>query len=156
MALAITPFTGLCGFTPLDKIAVHLLSSPEFAALIPTTISEKFISIASSSTPDGPEEKTALRHVFTALVMADKNTVKIELQKLTQRLARGDVREGEAEIRDLVLRLNQQFPGDIGIFCPFMLNYVKLSPGEAMFLGAGEPHAYVSGGQTQTQNFHAM
>jgi len=43
------------------------------------------------------------------------------------------------------LKLNAQFPGDIGVFCPFMLNYVKLAPGEAMFLGAGEPHAYVSG-----------
>ncbi|KAF7974322.1 hypothetical protein HWV62_12364 [Athelia sp. TMB] len=26
-----------------------------------------------------------------------------------------------------------------------MLNYIKLAPGEAMFLSAGEPHAYVSG-----------
>ena len=154
MALAITPFTGLCGFIPLDKIAVHLSSSPEFAALIPISISEGFISIASSSTPDGPEEKAALRDVFAALVTADENIVKIELQKLTQRFAKGDVRQGEAEIKDLILRLDQQFPGDIGIFCTFMLNYVKLSPGEAIFLGAGEPHAYVSGGQTQI--FHAV
>lgn len=152
MALAITPFTGLCGFIPLVKIALHLSSSPEFAALIPTIISEKFISIASSSTPDGAEEKAALRDVFAALMTADESAVKAELQKLTQRLAKGDVREGEAEIKDLILRLDQQFPGDIGIFCPFMLNYVKLSAGEAMFLGAGEPHAYVSGGKTQT--FH--
>jgi hypothetical protein len=32
------------------------------------------------------------------------------------------------------------------VFCAFLLNYVSLQPGEAIFLGAGEPHAYVSGG----------
>jgi len=53
--------------------------------------------------------------------------------------------EEEDEVRELVLRLNAQFPNDIGIFCAFLLNYVKLSPGEAIFLGAGEPHAYISG-----------
>ncbi|KXN90327.1 Mannose-6-phosphate isomerase [Leucoagaricus sp. SymC.cos] len=54
--------------------------------------------------------------------------------------------EGESqELVDLVLRLNSQFPGDIGVFCPFLLNYITLQPGEAIFLGAGEPHAYIYG-----------
>jgi len=48
-------------------------------------------------------------------------------------------------LADLVIRLHDQFPGDIGVFCPFVLNYVELEKGEAIFLGAGEPHAYVSG-----------
>jgi mannose-6-phosphate isomerase class I len=28
-----------------------------------------------------------------------------------------------------------------------MLNSVHLNPGDAIYLGAGEPHAYISGGQ---------
>jgi mannose-6-phosphate isomerase len=147
MAIALTPFTGLCGFMPLGHIASHLSSTPEFAALIPNNIAVRFLTIASSSTSNGPQEMAALKDVFASLMTADESNVKNQLQKLTKRFADGDVKGSEGEIKDLILRLNGQFPGDIGVFCPFMLNYIKLAPGEAMFLGAGEPHAYVSGGK---------
>jgi len=41
--------------------------------------------------------------------------------------------------------LNKQFPGDVGLFVQFFLNYVKLEVGEAMFLKADDIHAYLSG-----------
>jgi mannose-6-phosphate isomerase len=41
--------------------------------------------------------------------------------------------------------LMDQFPGDRGAFCPFLLKCLALQPGEAFFMGAGQPHAYVSG-----------
>lgn len=146
MALALTPFTGLCGFIPLDQIDRHLTATPEFAALIPNDISKRFHDVSSSQNYEGLHEKAALKDVFASLMTADESRIKKELERLTKRLASGDVQDGEEDLKDLILRLNEQFPGDIGVFCPFMLNYVKLSPGEAMFLGAGEPHAYVSGG----------
>lgn len=155
MALALTPFTGLCGFLPLDQIAMHILKTPEFAALIPNTISQKFLSIVSSSSASGPS-KTALEGVFSALMTANASNVKDELGKLTRRFMKGDVSDSEKDIKDLVLRLDEQFPGDIGIFCSFMLNYVKLNPGEAIFLGAGEPHAYVSGGTSYPLSKHDL
>lgn len=78
---------------------------------------------------------------------ADETTVKEQLGKLVRRYQAGGGKEAENEhITELVLRLDSQFPGDIGIFCSFMLNYIDLQPGEAIFLGAGEPHAYISGG----------
>ena len=50
--------------------------------------------------------------------------------------------------RDLwVLRLNEQYPyrekHDIGILSPYLLNIVRLEPGEAIYLPAGELHAYL-------------
>mgnify|MGYP001469346193 CR=1 FL=1 len=45
----------------------------------------------------------------------------------------------------LILDLAQQYPGDIGLFCPLMLNVLTLQPGEAMFLDACTPHAYIKG-----------
>lgn len=48
---------------------------------------------------------------------------------------------------DLLLRLHSQYPGDIGCFSIFFLNHIMLDPGQAMFLGANEPHAYIYGGQ---------
>ena len=56
----------------------------------------------------------------------------------------GDTTSVEGE---LFLRLHHQFPGDCGCFCIYFLNYMMLKPGEAMFLEANLPHAYLSGGK---------
>lgn len=47
----------------------------------------------------------------------------------------------------LLLQLHQQFPGDIGCFAIYFLNLLILKPGEAMFLEANVPHAYLKGGE---------
>jgi len=154
MALALTPFKALCGFMPLPSIQAYLRAVPEFAALIPPAISQPFLLLTPSS-PDA-DQKKLLRDLFAALMTADESEFKAQLAKLIARyetaaVAGGAVAGGALEaveecVRELALRLNEQFPGDIGVFCVFVLNYVTMAPGEAIFLGAGEPHAYVSGG----------
>ncbi len=52
-----------------------------------------------------------------------------------------------AQERDLLRRLSSQFPGDIGCFCVFFLNFLQLQPGEALYLAPNEPHAYLHGGE---------
>lgn len=47
----------------------------------------------------------------------------------------------------LLLQLHQQHPGDIGCFAIYFLNLLTLKPGEAMFLEANVPHAYLKGGE---------
>jgi len=41
--------------------------------------------------------------------------------------------------------LEEAYPGDPGILAPLFLNLVQLRPGEALFLPAGELHAYLRG-----------
>ena len=48
---------------------------------------------------------------------------------------------------ELLLQLHQQYPGDIGCFAIYFLNLLTLKPGEAMFLEANVPHAYLKGGE---------
>lgn len=45
----------------------------------------------------------------------------------------------------LLIELAQQYPGDIGLFAPLMLHYITLQPGQAMYLDARTPHAYLKG-----------
>ena len=45
----------------------------------------------------------------------------------------------------LICELSVQYPDDIGLFAPIFLNYIVLKRGEAMYLGAGTPHAYIRG-----------
>ncbi|MFH1241275.1 MAG: mannose-6-phosphate isomerase, class I [Pseudomonadota bacterium] len=44
-----------------------------------------------------------------------------------------------------VAELNRQCPNDIGVLSPLLLNLVHLEPGEAIYLPAGELHAYLQG-----------
>jgi mannose-6-phosphate isomerase len=143
MALALTPFQAMCGFLPLPSIARNLKATPELAALMPSDTLSNFYSLSSSSSDDATA-KSSLKDVFSALMHTEENTFKPQLAKLIERYKSDE----SAVLRDLVLRLDSQFPGDIGIFCALLLNHITLKPGEAIFLGAGEPHAYVTGGKS--------
>ena len=150
MALAITPFRALCGFRPLPEIAAHLEATPELASLLPPLILQQFMDISPNSEESTSlNAKQALKEVFSAIMKADENEIKTNLQSLVNRYQKEPLSAENIsrDIVDVVLRLNTQFPGDVGVFCPFLLNYVTLNPGEAIFLGAGEPHAYVEGGK---------
>ena len=53
---------------------------------------------------------------------------------------------GEVVSADPLLSLLwSHYPGDAGCAVAMMLNRISLAPGEALFLGAGQPHAYLSG-----------
>lgn len=45
----------------------------------------------------------------------------------------------------LALRLAQAYPGDVGLLGALALNLVTLAPGDALYLDAGNLHAYVEG-----------
>lgn len=53
-------------------------------------------------------------------------------------------------LADLVVRLHEQFSYDNGILMVYFLNYMQLKPGEAIYLAANDPHAYISGGKYPT------
>lgn len=39
--------------------------------------------------------------------------------------------------------MHEDFPGDAGVFCIYLLNLVELEPGQGIFLAENEPHAYL-------------
>ena len=166
MAIALTDFSGFCGFRPLPQISDCLKSEPEFAAVVGQSAASSFQRVTSSATqsllaksppaespsPEYSDLQTALRDLFSALMHADpETTVKPQLRKLVQRYKTETGKTISQEMKygtiaELVVRLDEQFPNDVGAFCAFMLNVVDLKKGEAIFLKANEPHAYLSGG----------
>jgi mannose-6-phosphate isomerase len=158
MTIAVTPFDGLCGFRPLAEIAHFLKTVPSLRKLISDAEAKKFEdSIAGKETSDKEEDvqanKKALQSAFTKLMNTDKEA----LSSASKDLISAAKSEGDnfadggppsntgKELSDLIIRLDGQFPGDIGLFVQFFLNYVKLDIGEAMFLKADDIHAYLSG-----------
>jgi mannose-6-phosphate isomerase len=145
MAIALTPFTALCGFRPLPEISTYLSHVPELAALISPAILSAFQSVSSTPASD-PSAMSLLRDIFSAVMTAPAEVVKAQLRMLIGRYKSGG-HAPEEDVCELTVELDRQFPDDIGVFCVFLLNVVRLQPGEAIFLGAGEPHAYVAGGE---------
>ncbi|KAG9295418.1 hypothetical protein G9A89_013447 [Geosiphon pyriformis] len=150
MAIAITKFEALCGFRPLEEIKSSLLTYPQFKMIVGEKIAQRFIETVTNSS-DVDQNKVVLREVFESVMKREPEIVSKKANELADRLreqAQVNHRDSGLElgsIPELVIRLNQQFPGDVGIFCVFLLNYVLLEPGQAIFLGANEPHAYLSG-----------
>jgi mannose-6-phosphate isomerase len=50
-----------------------------------------------------------------------------------------------ADERASVRRLAARYPADPGVVAAVLLNHVRLEPGEALFLGAGNLHCYLAG-----------
>ena len=153
MAIAVTPFEGLCGFRPLAEIAHFLYTVPSLRKLIGDGSAKDFIS-AVEGQGTITENKKALQTAFSTLMNCEKANVEAAAKVLVQSAESegenfaggGGPSNGGKELADLVVRLNGQFQGDIGLFVLFFLNYVKLEVGEAMFLKADDIHAYLSGG----------
>jgi mannose-6-phosphate isomerase len=88
--------------------------------------------------------RPALRELFSRLMRAEDQVVKRNLDALMRRIAMTNEML-RTPVDELAVRLHEQYPSDHGVFCVYLLNYLALEPGQALFLGANEPHAYISG-----------
>ena len=161
MTIAVTPFDGLCGFRPLGEISHFLSTVPSLRKLVGESAAKEFQDQVSGhelseSPADIQSNKKALQAAFTALMKNEQSAIAAAAKDLVASAkSEGEKFAGEGgasnsgqEMADLVVRLNGQFEGDIGLFVQFFLNYVRLEAGEAMFLKADDIHAYLSGGES--------
>ncbi|XP_043837538.1 mannose-6-phosphate isomerase isoform X2 [Dromiciops gliroides] len=144
MAIALTPFQALCGFRPVEEIVGFLQKVPELRSLIGN---EAAAQLEQSVGQDPQAVSSALRVGFTKMMKSEKaafeEQLRVLVKRISQEVAEGkDVTESNGE---LLLKLHGQYPGDIGCFVIYFLNMVRLEPGDAIFLGANEPHAYLNG-----------
>lgn len=131
---ALTEFDAMCGFRPVKEIADLLRY---FEVVDSFSFLKSFL--------DNPNQET-LKIFFERLMNSDKhkieNAVSEMIQKMEDKTARD---ESEDFAFGWIKKLNDFYPGDVGVFAPLLLNTVKLQPGEALYLGAGELHAYLKG-----------
>ncbi|GAA3501804.1 mannose-6-phosphate isomerase, class I [Streptomyces prasinosporus] len=124
---ALTEFDGLCGFRdPLR--AAELLDGLGVDPLKP------YVDLLHAHPEDA-----ALREVLTAILTADPEET---AHTVTEAAAACDRLGGAyAPYADIA----HHYPGDPGVIAAMLLHHVRLQPGEALFLGAGVPHAYLNG-----------
>ncbi|MET8447899.1 mannose-6-phosphate isomerase, class I [Streptomyces sp. NPDC005209] len=124
---ALTEFDGLCGFRDPRQTA-DLLDGLGVDSLKP------YVDLLHARPEDA-----ALREVLTAILSADPEEMAHTVAEVTAACTRlGGDYAPYAEIA-------HHYPGDPGVIAAMLLNHVRLQPGEALFLGAGIPHAYLNG-----------
>ena len=120
---ALTPFDALCGFRPVPA-TLELLEELDLPAL-------GFVAeLLRGHDP--------LRAAFTALLRHPDPAPLVEA--VARRVAGAE--DGALHAVRLAA---EDFPGDAGVLVALLLNPVRLAPGEAIYLGAGNVHAYLRG-----------
>jgi mannose-6-phosphate isomerase len=125
---ALTPFEALCGFRPVDGTLrlIDALRVPELRE-VRTLVA-------------GP---SGLRAAFTHLLdLPDPGPLVAAVVAAALALPAASEWSGAARA---VTTAGADFPGDVGAVLALLLNDVRLQPGEAIYLGAGNVHAYLRG-----------
>lgn len=128
----------MCNFRPVAEILENLQQHSELASLVGGKSALESLSNCSSA--EG--RRAAIRAVFSSLMSASEETVASALDTTVKAVKVSSERSGAD---DLFLRLVSYYEGDVGCFAAYLLNHVRISPGEAFFMAANEPHAYLKG-----------
>ncbi|XP_058827361.1 mannose-6-phosphate isomerase [Topomyia yanbarensis] len=132
LAIALTDFQAMCGFRPYGEIYSLLKEWPELEALLGKDKIQKLET--------GGEE--ALRELYTSLMHSKPK----ELETcISQMLAKINAKSDPTSLDQLFQQLHKDFPNDVGLLSIYFLNVLSLKPGQAIYLSANVPHAYLTG-----------
>lgn len=131
---AISEFHALIGFRDVHR-SVELLKTLDAPGLMPYTG-----LLAEAPDADG------LRALFTTWVSLPQPALDSLVPEVLEACVTHvrDRGEFDTECRT-VLELGEAYPGDAGVLCSLLLNRITLQPGEAIYLPAGNLHAYLRG-----------
>ncbi|MCG6494625.1 mannose-6-phosphate isomerase, class I [Kitasatospora sp. A2-31] len=129
---ALGDFDGLCGFRRPAEAAA-LLSGLGVPALAPL--------IALLGVED---ESEALRSTLVAVLTMDDATAEAAVRQTAEAVEKAAAEDPDGPYA-LYTRITREFPDDRGLIAGLLLNAVRLRAGEALYLGAGVPHAYLHG-----------
>lgn len=135
---ALTPFSARVGFAPLSD------SRRLVAALVATNRGDELLAaLAHHLSADGTDGEV-LGEVLGWLLGLGPSMAASLTRSVVRAAAQVD-EPAHAAVLDWVPQIDAVFPDDIGSVVALLLNHVELQPGEAVFLGAGNLHAYLRG-----------
>ena len=127
---ALTPFWALNGFRQVSEI-LELVEKTQAPILAEILLSLR----------DRPNQAGLREFFFNLMTIEGKEQRKI----VEAAVDFAEKQVDEDPVWTWMVRLNQEYPGDIGVLSPTFLNLVKLEPQQAMYLPAGKLHAYLEG-----------
>lgn len=131
---ALTEFHAMAGFRDVAR-TLRLLTALDVRA-----IKAHIDLLAAQPGQDG------LRALFTTWITLPQPALNELLPKVLDGCVEHVRSRGEfAQVCRNVLGLGEAYPGDAGVLATLLLNHIVLQPGEALYLPAGNLHAYLRG-----------
>ena len=127
---ALTPFWALNGFRKIEE-TLSLLEEARIPGLV-----EIVLFLRSHPNRDG------LKKFFNHLMTTDSGK---QGKIVEQTVNYAEKRTHEEPVWTWMIKLNEEYPGDMGVLSPIFLNLIRLEPQQAMYLPAGELHGYLEG-----------
>ena len=137
LVYALTPYQAMNGFRAYTEIV--LLFSKVIEEFNLPAIHQLLEAFKKNLTATG------LEIFFIGILSLEEEAKEASIQGLIEYAKLHQQPSTENDLGTLIIELNKSYPGDIGLFAPLMLNVLTLKPGEAMFLDARTPHAYIEG-----------
>ncbi|HEY5843542.1 MAG TPA: mannose-6-phosphate isomerase, class I [Mycobacterium sp.] len=135
LIVALGSFEALAGFRPVAR-TIELMRALAVSDLDP------FVALLQ-----GQSDADGLRALFTTWITAPQPDLDVLVPAVIDgaiSYVRSGAAEFEAEAKTL-LELGERYPGDAGVLAAMLLNRMHLEPGEAIYLPAGNLHAYLRG-----------
>ncbi len=133
LLLAITPFEAFCGLAAPEVVSERIARIPDPA-----------LAFLADGTGGGPAGVRGDAAGYRALLGRILSMPAGEVRRATRALAEhgGGLGEGPGP---WIVHLAEQHPGDPAVLAALLLQYVHLTPGEALHVSPGIPHAYLQG-----------
>jgi mannose-6-phosphate isomerase len=127
---ALTDFWALCGFRKVQDALSYLTD------VCPQSLRSQLDNLYHQ-----PDDK-GLKKFFSSLMTLSNEKQREAVGEAVQSARRLG---NKGPVFEWILKLHKEYSGDIGVLSPAFLNLICLKPGEALFLNAGELHAYLDG-----------
>lgn len=141
IAIALSSLKALVGFKSFE----NLLLMFEENAPIAEFIGDDLVSTFQRCNTD-EEKRCQLKLIYTQFMtkaIQDPAKYEIAVNQLSEQVQN---KKKKTDVDHLFLEMLQKYGAqDVGLFALYFLNLVHLKSGEAVFLKAGIPHAYVKG-----------
>ncbi|MFM2485470.1 mannose-6-phosphate isomerase, class I [Celerinatantimonas yamalensis] len=129
LVYALTRYQAMNGFRPIETI-LTLFKQFSISALVPlvTQLSDN-------------QNAKGLEQFFGQILSLSGQTRHQAIEELVSYSRK----HTSDPLAALINELHELYPDDVGLFAPLILNVMTLEPGDAMFLYACTPHAYLKG-----------
>jgi mannose-6-phosphate isomerase len=130
MICALTPFWLLNGFRKIDDLMAltERIGAPALRDIVRPL--------------HGQHEAETLKVLLTTLMTMDRDA---QTQLVREVMHCIEQNSGTDAAFEWVVRLNQEYPGDMGVLSPLFMNIIRLEPGQGMYTPSGRLHTYLEG-----------
>ncbi|GEA52117.1 mannose-6-phosphate isomerase [Vibrio inusitatus NBRC 102082] len=133
LVYALTPYKALNGFRPIENILQM------FTLIDLPSLSESLKDFRNRPNNDG------LKDFFKTIMHLEEKKRRQAINELLRFSEKSQTNESLSDALIFCTEFHVEYPFDVGVFSPLFLNTLHLCPGDAMFLHAETPHAYIKG-----------